>query len=291
MRELLKRQQQFVAPDGGPFVCMQSDGTTCLNTAYSTLSVTFVDESYSLVRLALATRSFPGGHRAEHIADWISQVTTEWFEELMGEDVTPADVYVGGIVDQAQSMINALEILNVPLVLCNAHRLNTSTQWGLGLAGSDDSTKKDGKHKAGTIKNKPMKDLLGRLAGLVGVFSHSTTNNDRLKRVQEGLIGDEGEESALELVRRNDTRWTGNHGMMDRVLRLEQSLKKYFLQVDTNSIKKLTPVEWECVRQATGILDEVMHVTTSIQGGEGTFLGQVIFLMAELGELLCCAEL
>ncbi|CAM9631462.1 unnamed protein product [Phaeothamnion confervicola] len=74
MQVEMEQQRLFVAPNGGPYLCMQLDMTTCLNTAYCTMSVSFINKNAKLVRLALACRSSPGSHRAEHIADWVDKV-------------------------------------------------------------------------------------------------------------------------------------------------------------------------------------------------------------------------
>ncbi|CAM9631534.1 unnamed protein product, partial [Phaeothamnion confervicola] len=57
-----------------------------------------------------------------------------------------------------------------------------------------------------------------------------------------------------ELVRRNDTRWWGNHGMADRMLRLEAAIRRYFLHAGSASTRQLTVEEWEQVRQMLGVL-------------------------------------
>lgn len=47
----------------GPFVSVQMDMTTTHNTAYATMSISFVPEDFSeWARLAVRTKSFPGQH-------------------------------------------------------------------------------------------------------------------------------------------------------------------------------------------------------------------------------------
>jgi hypothetical protein len=168
----------------------------------------------------------------------------------MGEDVLPKEVFVGGVVDQGGNVIKALKDLNVPVILCKAHCLNTSVSWGLGLCGS-----------AKTCKNASLREFVGRVAAMVGVFSHSSANNDRQRALQKLIVdeledlddgsadGDgnilaEAEDTLAEIAklvmapdeedeadtgvptgvvnfeRRNDTRWTGTWRMLSRVLRL-----------------------------------------------------------------------
>ena len=101
--------------------------------------------------------------------------------------------------------------------------------------------------------------MIGKFAACVGVFSHATANLDIMKSIQEELatialelrLDDEDDDSTnimenieYSLVRRNDTRWIGNHMMMDRLLKLKESIdiflickqNKYLLHVVDNII-------------------------------------------------------
>ena len=83
--------------------------------------------------------------------------------------------------------------MGVEVIKCNCHRVNSAVLWSLGIAGS-----------ATTCKNKPMGDLMKKLAACVGVWSHSAVNNDKLKDIQRQL--EEDFHQIYELLRRNDTR-------------------------------------------------------------------------------------
>lgn len=120
------------------------------------------------------------------------QLTTEFFGELMGEDVEPKDVFLAFTVDQGGNVVNACKSLDVDVLKCNAHRLNSVTMWALGVNGS-----------VNTCENPAMEKLMKRLAALVGVFSHSAVNNDELKAIQKLQ---EEFHKIYELIRRNDTR-------------------------------------------------------------------------------------
>ena len=112
----------------------------------------------------------------------------------MGPDVKPKDVFVSFIVDQGDNVVNACILLEVEVIKCNAHRLNSATMWALGICGS---VKKCG--------NPEMEKLMKKLAALVGVFSHSAVNNDEFKAIQTESL-EEVFDNVLELIRRNDTR-------------------------------------------------------------------------------------
>ena len=92
----------------------------------------------------------------------------------MGDRVEPSDVFLAFTVDQGLNVVNAIEALNVPVVVCNAHRLNTVVCWILGIAGSDK-----------TCKNPVLEKNMKKLAACVGKFSHSAVNNSDLKTIQE----------------------------------------------------------------------------------------------------------
>jgi hypothetical protein len=120
------------------------------------------------------------------------QCTTDFFADLMGDDVKPKDLFLTFTVDQGGNVVNACAALGVEVIKCNAHRLNSATIWSLGIGGTDK-----------TCKNRQMGKLMNRLAACVGVFSHSAVNNDHLKEiqgVQEEFV------RIYELIRRNDTR-------------------------------------------------------------------------------------
>ena len=102
------------------------------------------------------------------------------------------DVFLAFTVDQGLNMVNACALVEVPVILCNAHRLNSATIWSLGIGGS-----------VNTCKNPTMEKLMKKLAACVGVFRHSAVNNDELKEIQKLQ---EEFHVVYELIRRNDTR-------------------------------------------------------------------------------------
>ncbi|CAM9263566.1 unnamed protein product [Phaeothamnion confervicola] len=133
-----------------------------------------------------------------------------------------------------------------------------------------------------------MKKFLNKHAVQIGVFSHAPANNDNLKSIQRELAGcDTGRDEAdvFELIRRNDTRWNGNHAMLDRTLRLEAPIKRYFSVFNPGSARCLTNTEWALTREVVGVLNPVLQVQTGIQGGENGFLSDVIYRTRELREV------
>lgn len=108
----------------------------------------------------------------------------------MGESVKAQDVFLAFTVDQGLNVVNACTALGVPVIKCICHRVNSAVLWALGIAGKG-------------RKNTVMGDLMKKLAALVGVFSHSAVNNDKLKELQR-LENDLHQVYAL--TRRNDTR-------------------------------------------------------------------------------------
>ena len=120
------------------------------------------------------------------------QITQEWFSKLVGDRVEPSDVFLAFTVDQGLNVVNAIEALNIPVVVCNAHLLNTVVCWMHGIAGSDK-----------TCKNPVLEKNMKKLAACVGKFSHSAVNNSDLKTIQELFPVFS---KIYELIRRNDTR-------------------------------------------------------------------------------------
>ena len=110
----------------------------------------------------------------------------------MGDRVEPSDVFLAFTVNQGLNVVNAIKAPNIPVVVCNAHRLNTVVCWMLGIAGSDK-----------TCKNPVLEKNMKKLAACVKKFSYSAVNNSHLKTTQElsPVFS-----KVYELIRRNDTR-------------------------------------------------------------------------------------
>ena len=121
-----------------------------------------------------------------------SQLAQEYFSDFMGEFVEIKGVFLAFTVDQGRNVVNACEALGVEVIKCNCRRVNSATLWSLGISGY-----------VATCKNKAMGDLIKKLAACVGVFSHSTANNDKLKDIQRL---EKDLQRVYDLIRRNDTR-------------------------------------------------------------------------------------
>lgn len=106
-------------------------------------------------------------------------------------------------VDQGRNIINAWESMNVPVLICSGHRLNSAVTWGLGISGSFSQA------GGGTCKNTVLRKLMAKIAAMVGHFSHSAVNNDAFKAVQREV---QELAAVLELIRRNDTRYGAARG-------------------------------------------------------------------------------
>ena len=65
-----------------------------------------------------------------------TQLTTEFFADMMGPDVQPKDVFLTFTVHQGGNVVNACILLEVEVIKCNTHRLNSATMWALGICGS-----------------------------------------------------------------------------------------------------------------------------------------------------------
>ena len=95
------------------------------------------------------------------------------FGDMMGAHVTPKDVFLAFTMDEGGNVVNACKLLGVEVLKCNAHRLNSTTMWALGVNGS-----------VPTCENPDMEKLIKRLAALVGygVTPRSTTTSSRPSR-------------------------------------------------------------------------------------------------------------
>lgn len=122
----------------------------------------------------------------------------EAFASIVGEEeCEPSKIYIAATVDQGGNIVNAFKLLGVDVLVCSAHRLNSAVCWATGTNGSFTP---DG---GGTCKNRPCRNLVSKVTAMVGHMSHSPTNNDIFKKVQDGITE---LLNCLEMVRRNDTR-------------------------------------------------------------------------------------
>ena len=78
-------------------------------------------------------------------------------------------------------------------------------------------------------------------------------------------------------------RWTTQHAMMARILKLKKSLVEYFRRHSSNE-RKLNSHEWKVTNEVCSLLDVVAEVTIRIQGGADTHLSQTMFNMREIHE-------
>lgn len=90
--------------------------------------------------------------------------------------VKPSDVYVAATVDQGRNIINACEALKIPTLQCLCHRINSAVMWATGINGT-----------ANSCVNTEGRELIARYAALVGMFSHSCTNSDAFRDLQDSM--------------------------------------------------------------------------------------------------------
>ena len=95
-------------------------------------------------------------------------------------------------MDQGGKVVIACEALGMEVIKRNCHRVNSAVLWSLGISSA-----------AVRCKNKAMGELMKKLAAYIGVFSHSTVNNDMLKELQKL---EEDLHRLYELIRRNGMR-------------------------------------------------------------------------------------
>ena len=79
-------------------------------------------------------------------------------------------------------------------------------------------------------------------------------------------------------------RWTTQHVMMARILKLKKPLVEYFRRHSSNE-RKLNSHEWKVTNEVCSLLDVVAEVTIRIQGGADTHLSQTMFNMSEIHEI------
>lgn len=113
----------------------------------------------------------------------VRQLTTEVFGTFI-TGVQPKQVYVAATVDQGRNIINACEALGITTLQCLCHRVNSAVMWATGINGTP-----------ATCKNKNGRELVSKAAALVGMFSHSCTNSDAFRALQDKIIAKQREEA------------------------------------------------------------------------------------------------
>ena len=106
-------------------------------------------------------------------------------------------------------MINTFTRMGVPDGICSAHREGTCVTWVLGISGAERAANGG----AGSCVNLGCKKLISKVTTMAGVFNHSVCNNDELKEIQLEVLE---LNQALDLVRRNDTRYEGHYCLVHK---------------------------------------------------------------------------
>ena len=101
-------------------------------------------------------------------------------------------------------MMNTFTRMGVPVGICPAHREGTCVTWALEIS----TTKRAANGGAGSCVNLECKKLISKVTTMAGVFNQTVCNNDKLKEIQLEVLD---LDQALDLVRRNDTRYEGHY--------------------------------------------------------------------------------
>ncbi|CAM9908983.1 unnamed protein product [Ectocarpus sp. 12 AP-2014] len=230
-----------------PVCCLQLDLTSIGTDEFCTASVSVICRYLSNDKLPrhlnLATKVFRGQDTQTTIKTWIEQLTTDVFESIVPA-VMPWDVYVAATIDQGLHVVNACKSLGIQTNPCLGHRIHSSVIGGIGVNGS-----------ATTQKNKKGRALVGKCAACAGMFSHCCTNSDAFRLLQETRNAKQREEmeqlridasaieeaakgeppagsgaategipKALNIGRRNDTRWLSTERFLERLCVLEKPI-------------------------------------------------------------------
>ena len=106
-------------------------------------------------------------------------------------------------------MINTFTRMGVPVGICSGHREGTCVTWALGISGAERAANGG----AGSCMNLDCKKRISEVTAMAGVFNHSVCNNDELKEIQLEVLE---LDQALDLVRRNDTRYEGHYCLVHK---------------------------------------------------------------------------
>ena len=321
----LREQRDFLF--GEPFCALQTDLTTTYNRAFITLSVSFVDSNFDFCRFSLVTREFPLDHKSVQVQAWIVGVTDEWFGDIMPVGFAPKQVYTAGTIDQGGNVFNAVRDAGIIALKCCAHRLNSAVSWALGISGKPPQktcknkpflkvltsvAKMVGVFSHASANNDALlriqEQQLADMCSTVEELEEDAEALDADAEQQGGGVPSDGEgdmeagegrqaaavaasarrSAVLNTVRRSDTRWTGNHSMLDRTLQLESAMAAFFKHPDNRKLtdRHISAEQWSSVREACGILDSVAEVMRRIQGSDGKHLSTAHHLMLELRDIV-----
>ncbi|XP_026828422.1 zinc finger BED domain-containing protein 1 [Ooceraea biroi] len=157
--------------------------------SYITVSVYFIDETWTPQNYVLETQEMEECHTAQHLSSKLQFIIREW--NLIGK-VTAI------VTDNASNILAALRLMNNIIeetedVTCSAHSLQLSIYKGLQI---DD-----------------INCIINKASKIVAHFKHSTVATNALQRAQEQIQSEK-----KKLIQSCRTRWNSTYFMLERLI-------------------------------------------------------------------------
>ncbi|XP_023212104.1 zinc finger BED domain-containing protein 4-like [Centruroides sculpturatus] len=216
------------------YISITTDLWTCLQNSVSFLSFTahWLDRDFNLTHAALNVKHFEGQHTAQNIANALQEILSRWECPLSKIHVI--------VHDNGRNIVKAVSEAKMNSACCFIHTLQLVIKDSLKIQPEIGET-----------------IAVGRK--IVTHFNHSSTAQEKLKKIQEELGI-----AKHNLVQDITTRWNSTFYMLERLLEQKRAISLYL--TDTVNISNLTAEQWEIVDQLLKLLkpfEEITKITSS----------------------------
>lgn len=212
--------------------------TSRAQDSYITVSVYFVDETWTPQTYVLATQEMEERHTAQHLASKLQSIIEEW--DLTGK-VTAI------VTDNASNILAALRLLNDIVtetegVTCAAHSLQLSIYKGLQIYEID--------------------RIICKASKIISHFRHSNVAANALEKAQEQVQHEKNK-----LIQNCRTRWNSTYFMLERLIKnripVETVLSNRTITSATIAQKlEISEYEWLLMENIITVLKPLQMATT-----------------------------
>ena len=205
--------------------------------SFISATVHFIDDNWQPKMVVLACFPFDESHTAQHIADVLDGILTEWKLKQKLHAV---------MRDNAPNMVNAMQLIRLKSAGCFLHTLQLVVTHSI-------------------FEQSGVKLMMARTSKLVSYFKHSPKAMNILHKHQTAL---EGEDDVVvphnNLIMGEKTRWSSYYHMLLRLQQQKRAIRRCEddPDIDLNSGQILTSFDWELIAKVISLLKSFAEVTS-----------------------------
>ncbi|KAL4096990.1 hypothetical protein QTP88_021842 [Uroleucon formosanum] len=246
MKELVEKEAQSV--------CMTTDCWTSRNNeSFMAITIHFIDSNFSLRSVLLGCFEFNDHHTGVNLSEKIKQTLDEW---NLKKKVVLA------VLDNANNIKNALNILQIKSTGCFAHTMNLVIQSSLILENS----------------------LIDQVKAIVTHFRKSTVANNKLHTYQIN----NGISQPKKLIQDVQTRWNSTFYIISRFVELEDSIRGTLGLLD-KAPENLKGEEWIILKEMCQVLKPFEEATRVVSGEK--FMTSSLVIVLSQGLVDVCSKM